>query len=83
MTTMSNCDNAMMYFYLFELRTTLSYENYTYHSLPCKKVGYVLPPPTPPLLHCFNPIIWKQNRTGDNNEDDMADEEEDNEDEME
>ena len=52
-------------------------------NLPCKKVGYVLPPPTPPLLHCFNPIIWKQNRTGDNNEDDMANEEEDNEDEME
>ena len=33
-------------------------------NLLCKKVGYVLPPPTHPLLLCFNPIIWKQNRTG-------------------
>ena len=51
-------------------------------NLLCKKVGYVLPPPTHPLLHCFSPIIWKQNRTGDDDEDDMDDDEDDNEDEM-
>ena len=52
-------------------------------NLLCKKVGYVLPLPTPPLLLCFNPIIWKQNRTGDNDEDNMDDEEDDKEDEIE
>ena len=52
-------------------------------NLTYKKVGYVLPPLTHLLLHCFNPIIWKQNRTGDNVEDFMDNEEEDNEDEME
>ena len=55
----------MVYFYLIELRTILSHENFLcIINLPCKKVGYVLPPLTHLLLHCFNPIIWKQNRTG-------------------
>ena len=74
----------MVYFYLIELRTILSHENFLcIINLPCKKVGYVLPPPTHLQLLCFNPIIWKQNRTGENDEDDMADEEEDKEDEIE
>ena len=56
---------TMVYFYLIELRTILSHENFLcIINLPCKKVGYVLPPPTHLQLLCFNPIIWKQNRTG-------------------
>ena len=55
-------------------------------NLPYKKVGYVLPPPTPPLLHCSNLIIWKPSRTGDNDHGDnyvKKEEEEDNKDEIE